>query len=146
MSSFALSGSATAGTVIGTGVEVPAGSGNDAGTINPLFDLMPNAGLVVNSGGVLFTGAKSGIFTYFDPPAPAYTVMYSFEFHVPEVQASTEITIYDVAYKDYKGYIGGDLQQGLVFDDATDAVIHVTPEPMTIALLGIGGLFLRRRK
>ncbi len=26
------------------------------------------------------------------------------------------------------------------------ATIHVTPEPMTMALLGLGGLFLRRRK
>ena len=29
---------------------------------------------------------------------------------------------------------------------ADSLVIHQTPEPMTIALLGLGGLFLRRRK
>ena len=30
--------------------------------------------------------------------------------------------------------------------DAPPLEIHVTPEPMTVALLGLGGLFLRRRK
>jgi hypothetical protein len=144
MSSFSFCVSATGGTVVGTGIENPAG--HDAGTIHPLFDLMPDNGLVVNSGGALFTGAKASIFTMMDPPAPALTVMYSFEFHVPEVEASTDITIYDVAYKNYTGFIDGELTQPLAFTDATDAVIHVTPEPMTIALLGIGGLFLRRRK
>ena len=29
---------------------------------------------------------------------------------------------------------------------ADDLVVTVTPEPMTVALLGLGGLFLRRRK
>ena len=31
-------------------------------------------------------------------------------------------------------------------DTATGMTIHQTPEPMTIALLGLGGLFLRKRK
>lgn len=31
-------------------------------------------------------------------------------------------------------------------DDLGDLVIHQVPEPMTIALLGLGGLFLHRRK
>jgi hypothetical protein len=37
-------------------------------------------------------------------------------------------------------YDGGD------FSVIDSAVIHQTPEPMTIALLGLGGLLLRRRK
>lgn len=51
------------------------------------------------------------------------------------------------AYTDASGnnpYPGGwlTMEEG----DLGDLVIHQIPEPMTIALLGLGGLFLRRRK
>jgi hypothetical protein len=51
-----------------------------------------------------------------------------------------DLTIGQGATREYgTGYI---LQEG----DLTDLVITQVPEPMTIALLGLGGLFLRRRK
>lgn len=38
------------------------------------------------------------------------------------------------------------LYDGATFAVLDTAIIHQTPEPMTMALLGLGGLFLRRRK
>jgi hypothetical protein len=138
LASFSLDVASNFGTVEGTGIEVPTGSGHDAGTINPLLEVLPDAGLVVNSGGTLLTGAKGAIFTIEDPLLPAYTVIYSFEFHVPDLPESTLIVIDDIGFVSFLGETEN-------INDVKSLVIH-TPEPLTIALLGLGGLFLRRRK
>ena len=67
--------------------------------------------------------------------------IFWFDFHVPVADYSTIITI------DASGMTWKDLwDDSFTVTDAGVLEIHVTPEPMTIALLGIGGLFLRRRK
>lgn len=80
------------------------------------------------------------------PPVGQSGVLYSFEYHVPDVTISTIIeigTFYDddnwLAPELY--YVGGGMT-----NEFMPAVIHVVPEPTTIVLLGLGGLLLRRRK
>ena len=61
-------------------------------------------------------------------------VAWEYEFHVPEAPASTEI------YLTFLGqYDGADASR-------FNTTLHIIPEPMTVALLGLGGLLLRRRK
>jgi hypothetical protein len=68
-----------------------------------------------------------------EPYLPGEVFMY--EFHVPyDLDESSYITI------DVTGTYGG------VDYSQDDIVLHVFPEPMTIALLGLGGLFLVRRR
>jgi len=104
-------------------------------------------GNIVNTGGILITNV-TGNMPLTGGPAPALEILYSFEFHVPDVPESTYIIIDD--YTDYGAsiytYIAGPGSTPLYVTDMTEAVIHVIPEPMTILLLGLGGLFLRRRK
>ena len=121
-------------------IDATAGTAEGLPTINPTMDLMRKFGTLTNSGGVLITGpVGAGILTLYFPPLPAGEIICSFEFHVPDVDPSTEITISDSGFVSFL-YLGEEVS------DMTDLVIHVTPEPMTIALLGLGGLFLRRRK
>jgi hypothetical protein len=70
-----------------------------------------------------------------EPHLPEDDVVFMYEFHVPYgLDDSTYITI------DTTGTYGG------VDYSQSDIVLHVFPEPMTIALLGLGGLFLVRRR
>ena len=121
-------------------INASAGAAEDVGTINPEFTYSPDAGDLINSGGVLITGVTGGILTMIGlPPLPAYEIIYSFEFHVPDLPSSSWVLISDSGYTTF-------LYSGDEVLDMTDLSIHITPEPMTVALLGLGGLFLRRRK
>ena len=123
-----------------------------AGPINPFhanFTMAPNQpGTLVNAGNVLISTISIGI-PFGGTEAPAGDVLYSFEYHIPDLLASTYITIDDVQDSGTSpptSSLIAKADYSIMISDVTPLEIHVTPEPMTIALLGLGGLLLRRRK
>jgi hypothetical protein len=52
---------------------------------------------------------------------------------------------FDILAGDTPGTVAFTLKDA-TFEDVATAVLTIVPEPMTFALLGLGGLFLRRRK
>ena len=109
--------------------------------LHALFTLTDDPGDPINSGGELIravAGAISG--ASIEDGVPIGEVIWTFEYHVPDVEYSTIITF------TANGFEAADAW----YMDTTTTMpaleIHVVPEPMTIALLGLGGLFLRRRK
>jgi hypothetical protein len=92
--------------------------------------LAPFGSVTPQGGGFDVYAAASGF------PAPTGDIMW-LDFHVPEVEESTEIVISHVL-----GSWNNVFPPGAV----ADLVLHVTPEPTTIALLGFGALALLRRR
>jgi hypothetical protein len=125
------------------------GTAEAIGGLHPNLNVVPYEGDIINTGGILILDIH-GDAGYGAPPAYAYEVLYSFEFHVPYgLDPSTYIMIDD--YTDTSAqppiYTAiADPYWMYYIEDVEPAVIHVIPEPMTILLLGLGGLFLRRRK
>ena len=96
------------------------------------FDMLDSIAISVNGDGidVLCTGQNFG-------DSPTGDVFY-FEFEV----ASDAVVSNKITISHSSGNWNGDYSP----DVASDVQLTVMPEPMTIALLGLGGLFLRRRK
>lgn len=121
----------------------PGNATSITGLCAELMELTPvKQGIIVNAGEpyVLITDIAGSRAAGGMDGVPNDTVVYSFEFHVPAAPYSTFITI------DLDGLSILDVFSGSVASTAAALEIHVVPEPMTIALLGLGGLFLRRRK
>ena len=99
-------------------------------------------GIIVNSGGVLIENiignrevGSPGVY-----PFPA--VLYSFEFHIPDLPYSTNITI------SFSGLVlmnAGNFTIVPAYTVSGPLEIHVVPEPATLLLFGLGGLLLRKR-
>jgi hypothetical protein len=90
----------------------------------------PTAELVVVGDGIQVNLSL----TYLLIDVPDNDILVEYSFHVPDgTPDSTWINI------DTTGVYGS------IRQDDMDLRIHITPEPMTIMLLGLGGLFLRRR-
>ena len=108
--------------------------------------------------GVTFDGASTLVFTGFsivsaapDPYAGEGDIVMTFTLTGLQV---SDVLVFDIVdesggYIEAALYPSGDLS-GLPTDPYGLTIVgdstHIIPEPMTVVLLGLGGLFLRRRK
>ena len=138
---------------ISLSIGADGGAAEAVGTLHPGLSIgtVPYyAGTLYNDLGILIIGIGGGMATS-ESAIPAGQVLYSFEFHVPDVQESTTIIIDDVTGTNPLGGapLGtavADKNYSIYLTDVGSLAIHVIPEPMTMSLLVLGGLFLRRRK
>jgi len=112
-------------------------------TLNSHFNFA-DVGQLVNSGGALIKWVNASDTTVGGDYATG--TLYTFLYHVPTVPASTYITINGSNQTPYGDTVEIDFSDGTSIYSTQGLVIHVIPEPMTMSLLGLGGLFLRRRK
>lgn len=110
------------------------------------FDTNRIIGQGANQNGMLFSPTTQPAFMGVDSGSPYYNgAMFSFDYHVPAVPASTVITIsaLDGNSPDFSGAYRYD---GQIFRAWTPVSFHVIPEPITISLLVIGSLFFRSKQ
>jgi hypothetical protein len=153
-------------TEVTAGQQVTINLVTDAGTSIMGFGFDAVVGSGVASGGAIaqpaiFQSRTNGPMNYAPGVLAAYTyasntdtpsvyttgIVYSFNLVIPALPASTNIVINTMSdgdlYLDAAYFAAG---VGEVDGNFNALTLHVTPEPMTLSLLGLGGLFLRRRK
>lgn len=117
-----------------------AGTAKTPITVNTTFNTaspLASEGFIKNDGTQLITGIVQLCVQDFVTNVPAGEVLYSFTYTVPETLGVMEISGTNI-YASFNDFSTSDSMQPVF--------LNVVPEPMTIALLGIGGLFLRRKK
>ncbi|MBN2210980.1 MAG: PEP-CTERM sorting domain-containing protein [Sedimentisphaerales bacterium] len=118
--------------------------------INPLLDFGSKAGDGANANGKLFAASLTlsvysfqGI-TLGEKVAPGETVI-SFMYHVPEPYATDIITLEVFSKFSTPDAISGVEDTDYIVHPIDPIYLYLIPEPMTLSLLGLGGLVLLRR-
>jgi len=94
--------------------------------------------LLGNTGGNAMAGSNTA-----GGSVPAGQVIVAFYYHVPQVPISTNIVIETSQYTTLSSWSEVGVNASNTFGALT---LHVIPEPMTLALLAIGGLVALRRR
>ena len=109
--------------------------------LNPNYDAPLDEGDVVNENGVLIEGISTGIV----PTFPAVSgILYSFDYLVPMSSPGHTITIFADCSNGAVNQVLCDIGPGLDPITPDSLSLTVIPEPVTIALFGLGMLFLRK--
>lgn len=123
--------------------QMSAGSGTLApGSVSSNFDVSKGNGSLDAGSIIAISGSASGPLA--DPPVFVTDALYTFNW--TGSADTVDITLgtaqpWDVA--PFVEYYDG---SGTVKEDITGTYAVTVPEPLTIGLLGLGGLFIRRRK
>ena len=107
-------------------------------SLNAGFDSMQAAGDIINAGGVAVQ-AVWGNLLLTSSDVPAGEVLWSMVFHIPDLPGSSIIEI------STGNFTAVPTDWSDMAMETNVLTLHIIPEPMTMGLLGLGGLFLRRR-
>jgi hypothetical protein len=73
--------------------------------------------------------------------------LWQFEYHVPDLPGSSEIVISSELYQGWDTNFVATMVDDVRVDVVPESLtLHITPEPMTMGLLAIGGLLALRRR
>ena len=110
--------------------------------LNPNYNSPLEAGVIINTGGILIEGVNSGML----PDFPAVAgILYSFDYLVPQATLGHTITIFGDPSRGAINQVWVDIGPGLEPVTPDSLTLTIIPEPCTLVLLGIGGFFLNPR-
>ncbi len=124
----------TVASISADSVDATAGAWSDQ-AINATFNDLANAGTI---SGLSITGI-AGTLTTSTADIEAGAVLWSAELTIPDLPSSSIVTLSTTNFFSAMGSFED------MATETNSLELHIIPEPITLALLGLGGLFIRRK-